>query len=254
MTKGIPIVTDTFVDKFQTNFEVDYQQLYKFQNKGKLIEIMDQEITRLSDKQYKYQPLRLPENNEYEFAYENVVSLHKQLDITPVEAVDKRIWIALENSDFLDYHLRILKLLTGSDKEIVSSIQSRSTFKNGHKRSLAINNIASLWWMGHILYDDKNKEDPYHFVKEFTKTKFRGNFVVLSSSNVIGNSDVRLGMLDGIYELINSGKIQQKRKTFSEANKILNLIGSVQLLDLLSREEVKDLIITKLPIFLNSDV
>lgn len=251
---NIPIVSNNFLEEFDTNFDTDMLDLYKLQNTLEIQNVMNKEgnIFR-TKKEYEKHELLLPETSEYDNAYENIVSLHSQLrNLTPVEATDPRIWVALENTDFLDYHLRVLKVMGFKAGKQESSIKSRSSFiVNGHKRSLAINNLASLWWIGHVFYDPEH-EDPYHFVKLFTQTDFRGNFVALSSSNVIDSDHIRLGIFDAVFELIQDGKISQNRKAFSEANKIMNMIGGIRLLDLLSRKEVYEYVLKSLPTQLES--
>lgn len=252
---NIPVVSNEFMNDFNTNFDEEFVAYYKLQNVGKIQSIMNEtgHVVR-TDKEFDYQPLHLPENNEYEYSYANIVMLHSQLNnLTLVEASDPRLWIALENTDFLDYHMRILKIMDYKEGKQESSIKSRSTFiVNGQKRSLAINNLASLWWIGHVFYDEAH-ENPYHFVKLFTDTDFRGNFLALSSSNVIDSEHIRLGIFDAVFELIQNEAIKQNRKAFSEANKIMNFVGGVRLLDLLSREEVYDYVLNRLPLQLDVD-
>lgn len=246
---NIPMVTDSFLDEFETNFDVDFVNYYKLQNSDKITNIMNDRhnLTRTT-KEYDYHELKLPQKNQYDFAYENIVTFYEQLkQLTPVEATDARLWVALENTDFLPYHLKALQVMDYKEGKQESSIKSRSIFSvNGLKRSLAINNLASLWWMGYLLYDKQN-EDHYHFVRAFTQTDFRGNFVAFSSSNVVDNVNIRMGILDAIFELVDKKVIKQNRHAFSDANKIMNIVGGTRILDLLSREEVKSIVLQKLP-------
>ena len=106
---NIPVVSNEFMDDFNTNFDEEFVAYYKLQNVGKIQSVMNEpsNVVR-TGKEYDYQPLHLPENNEYDYSYDNIVMLHSQLkNLTPVEATDPRLWIALENTDFLDYHMRI---------------------------------------------------------------------------------------------------------------------------------------------------
>ncbi|MBJ7642056.1 hypothetical protein HAU11_10780 [Weissella confusa] len=138
---NIPIVSNNFLEEFDTNFDTDMLDLYKLQNTLEIQNVMNKEgnVFR-TKKEYEKHELLLPETSEYDNAYENIVSLHSQLrNLTPVEATDPRIWVALENTDFLDYHLRVLKVMDFKAGKQESSIKSRSGFiVNGHKRSLAI--------------------------------------------------------------------------------------------------------------------
>ncbi|KRK34973.1 DUF6339 family protein [Loigolactobacillus bifermentans] len=245
----IPIVTNKFLDTFDTNFDVDFGNFYKLQNVTYIDQLMAQKQNLIrTSKTYDYQELKLPEKNEYDYSFENIVLLHEQLKhLNPVEAADPRVWVALENTDFLAYHLKILKLMNYKVGKQAQSIKSRSVFSiNGKKRALAINNLSSLWWIGQMMYDAQSDE-PYHFVRAFTETEFRGNFVALSSSNVIDNEQIRMGIFDAVFELIEQGVIKQNRKAFTEANKIMNLVGGIRLLDFLDRAEVKQMVLHGLP-------
>lgn len=243
------MVTDVFLETFETDFDVDFVNYYKLQNTDKITSILNDKnnLTRTT-KEYDYRALKLPQTTQYDFAYENIVCFYEQLkQLSPVEATDARLWVALENTDFLDYHLKALQVMDYKEGKQESSIKSRSAFSvNGLKRSLAINNLASLWWMGYLLYDKQN-DDHYHFVRSFTQTDFRGNFVAFSSSNVVDNENIRMGILDAIFELVDKGEIKQNRFAFSDANKIMNIVGGTRILDLLSRTEVKNIVLQRLP-------
>ena len=71
---------------------------------------------------------------------------------------------------------------------------------------------------------------------------YRGNSVAYFSSNLVSNKEIVLGTLGAIYELIDEGKMIENRYSYSNANKILNLVGGVIMLDSLSRDEVKEIV------------
>lgn len=55
------------------------------------------------------------------------------------------------------------------------------------------------------------------------------------------------GILDALIELEQKNIIKINRYAFTNSNKILNQIGGVRIIDMLSREEIKKIIIDNLP-------
>ena len=202
-------VTDVFLDDFKTNFKSKYLPLYMKGDKEKIREIFSNSENVLE--------------SSFEFEYEELV----------LESVDP------ENTYYLDYHLDQLKMITGKKKE--ASIMSRTIFNNGNKRSLMINNISILWWIAYYTYDER-LEDPYYYTKRFLAGSYRGNAVAYFSSNLVSNKEIVLGTLEAIYELIDENKMIENRFSYSNANKILNLVGGVVVLDFLSKDEIKNIV------------
>ena len=130
-------------------------------------------------------------------------------------------------------------MITGKKKE--ASITSRTIFNNGNKRSLMINNISILWWIAYYTYDER-LENPYYYTKRFLSGSYRGNAVAYFSSNLVSNKEIVLGTLEAIYELIDENKMIENRFSYSNANKILNLVGGVVVLDFLSKDEIKNIV------------
>ncbi|MFQ9506257.1 MAG: DUF6339 family protein, partial [Veillonella sp.] len=160
------------------------------------------------------------------------------------------IWVALAHTDYLAYQMGIFNSqIANPDKKKreESSLKSRTIFVNGAKRSLAIHNLAILWWLAYYFRDDQNIEAPYHLIDFFVSTPYRGNAVALLSSNIISNKEIALGILEAVKVLIEKEGMVVNRFPYSEAGKILNEVGGVRILDTLTREEVKDILIKNLP-------
>ena len=82
----------------------------------------------------------------------------------------------------------------------------------------------------------------HYYTERFLSGSYRGNSVAYFSSNLVSNKEIVLGTLGAIYELIDEGKMIENRYSYSNANKILNLVGGVIMLDSLSRDEVKEIV------------
>ena len=71
--------------------------------------------------------------------------------------------------------------------------------------------------------------------------------VALLSSNIISNKEIALGILEAVKVLVEEKGMVVNRYSYSEAGKILNEVGGVRILDTLTREEVKAILIKNLP-------
>lgn len=233
-------VTDMFLDDFKTNFRSKYLPLYLKGNKNKIREIfLNKDNVLESSFEFEYEELLL-ESQDPGASLKNIQIIWESLrGLSIAEAENEKVWIALENTYYLDYHLDQLKMITGKKRE--ASIISRTIFNNGNKRSLMINNISILWWIAYYTYDER-LEDPYYYTKRFLAGSYRGNAVAYFSSNLVSNKDIVIGTLEAIYELIDENKMIENRFSYSNANKILNMVGGVVVLDFLTQDEIKNIV------------
>ena len=233
-------VSDEFLDEFKTNFQSKYLQYYSNNDKNKIKEIFsDSNNVYESLKEFDYKELVL-ESVDSDASKKNVKIIWESLKhLTISEAENEKIWVALENTYYLDFHLDQLNEITGAHRE--ASIISRTIFNRGNKRSLMINSISSLWWIAYYTYD-KNSSNPYYYTNTFLSGSYRGNAVAYFSSNLVSNKDIVLGTLQAIYELVDEGKMIENRYSYTNSNKILNLVGGVIVLDFLNREDIKGIV------------
>lgn len=253
MTRYIKYVTDEFLKEFKNEFLVKYAHLYKSNDMDKLKAIFtDPNHVIETNIEYEYEPLEVePKEYDANIVRRNIRRVWKSLNLlTPVQAEMEKIWVALAHTDYLDYQMGVFNSqIANPDKKKreESSLKSRTIFVNGAKRSLAIHNLAILWWLAYYFRDDQNIEDPYHLIDFFVSTPYRGNAVALLSSNIISNKEIALGILEAVKVLIEEEGMVVNRYPYSEAAKILNEVGGVRILDTLTREEVKDILIKNLP-------
>lgn len=243
--KKLVYVSDEFLDEFDTNFKSNYLPIYLEGDKEKITEIFsDPENVIESSIDFNYTDLVL-ESKDPNANKKNMKIIWESLKHLSIsEASNEKLWIALENTCYLDYHLDQLKLITGSNRE--KSVISRTIFNNGKKRSLIINSIASLWWIAYYTINPE-AEDPFYLTDRFMEGTYRGNAIAYFSSNLVSNKNIVLGTLEAIYELIDEGKMIENRYSYSSANKLLNLTGGVVILDLLSKDEIKTIVKENLP-------
>ncbi|MEJ1325067.1 DUF6339 family protein [Latilactobacillus sakei] len=105
---------------------------------------------------------------------------------------------------------------------------------------------AMLWWLAYYTVDEENEENPFEYTDFFVEDSYRGNAVSFFSSNIVSNKEITLGILSAIKQLRDDGKLIINRYAFTNANKILNQIGGVRILDTLTRGEIKQIILDNL--------
>lgn len=238
-------VTDDFLDEFKTNFNDKYLPLYENNNRTEIEKLFSNPNNIIeSSTLFQYKPLVLESENP-DSAKQNIRIIWESLSHLSIsEAENEKLWVALENTYYLDYHLDQLSLITGKNRK--SSIESRTIFTRGKKRSLVINNLSVLWWIAYYTYDEKNPNNPFFYSDYFVDGTYRGNAVGYFSSNIVSNKEITLGTLEAIKELVENNKMIENRYAYTNSNKILNQIGGVRVLDTLSRSEVKKIIINNL--------
>ncbi len=247
MSEKLIYVTDSFLKSFKEEFKTEYSPLYQNRDKQAIVDIFGKPgVIMKSEIDFRPIELRLlPEEGEnddtWKIDFENAVSLWESLRIAPSIALNEKMWVALENTYYLDYTLDQLKTIQDSTKP-----DSRIIFTYNAKRSVAINSLSLLWWSVYYTVDEECESDPYHLTKFFFKYVRRSTKMLWLSSNIISSKNVALGILEGIQELVMSGKITGGRYAFTNSNKLINQFGGVRLVDILDREEIKKIVIDNL--------
>lgn len=170
---------------------------------------------------------------------ENVEIVYEALkDLRPVLASDERLWAGILFSWLWEYvqYRRKEELNSGNKRDVLNSF----FFMRGIKRSCFINCLSRLWWTGYLLYDT-SKSDHYAAVDLICERAYSSRIILFSSNNFVSNKNLALGVLDCIADRKAKGE-SIGRYHFVEANKYLNCIGGISLLDTLSRDEVNDII------------
>lgn len=169
----------------------------------------------------------------------NVEIVYEALkNLSPALALDERLWAGVLFSQlwkFVQYR-RADELASGDERAVLNSF----FFMRGIKRSCFINCLARLWWTGYLLYDPL-KSDHYTAIDLICESAYASNIMLFSSNNFVSNKNLVLGVLDCIAERKARGE-KIGRYHFVEANKYLNCMGGISLLDTLSRDETKAIV------------
>ena len=179
MTRYIKYVTDEFLKEFKSEFLVKYAHLYKSNEMDKLKSVFsDPNHVIETSIEYEYEPLEVePKDYDADIVRRNIRRVWESLKaLSPVQAEMEKIWVALAHTDYLEYQMGIFNSQIANPdnkKREESSLKSRTIFVNGAKRSLAIHNLAILWWLAYYFRDDKNIENPYHLIVRILDTLTR---------------------------------------------------------------------------------
>ncbi|WP_024865629.1 DUF6339 family protein [Butyrivibrio sp. FCS014] len=167
---------------------------------------------------------------------ENVKILYEALkDLSPAIATDERLWAGMLFGQLWEYvRYRREKELASGDKQ---NIMNSFLFMRGTKRSCFVNCLSRLWWTGFLLYD-RDGTDHYDAINFVCENAYASLIVLLSSNSFASNKELIFGILDAIKERKDKGE-KIGRYHFVEADKYLNCLGGTQLLDTMTREDVK---------------
>ncbi|WP_027127960.1 DUF6339 family protein [Fusobacterium perfoetens] len=170
--------------------------------------------------------------------YINVKILYDNLkEISDTQASDERFWVGLSHTHFwkfLKYRCKIQNFEEIKEEKILNNY----FFKQGHKRSLITNPLSRLWWVGRLIYDKENKENPYYAL-EFLENDFSTKVLSLFSSNYTNNPKIARAVLVALAEIEKEvGKIE--RKKFHEILRYTNMIAGIIIIDYLTQDELKE--------------
>lgn len=179
---------------------------------------------------------------------ENTKILYSAMkNLSDSEATEERLWAGLTHSICWDFMRDNLKYNMENNKRIKfdsKTILNRYYFNtkvNGWKRSMYINTLSKMWWLGRLCYDKENKQDPFCYLDLF-ETAFSHKIINMLSSNILGNDSIRFSYFEaGLY--IRSLGIEIKGDTMVPLMMYLNELGGRIVLDILSRDEIYDLLV-----------
>lgn len=235
----LKFISDVTLMDLRTNFQ-EYKKHYYEWNEDWFSKYFGVEGSVLESKI----EFEMPEfNYDEDYAVsdrENVKIVYESLkDLTPSQATQERVWAGLSHLQFRDYTYYRLKedIKKKNDRRIDSFL----FFSHGTKRSLFVHGISRLWWVGYMTYDENNPENPYWLTDFFTESDFSARATIFFSSNFTSNRNITKGILQALVKLKEHG-VSIKRQHFVEANKYLNVVGAVTILDMLSTEEIEQMV------------
>lgn len=170
---------------------------------------------------------------------QNVIAVHSALRAVPKSVVaDERFWSAFCHTygwDFIKYRRR-----DDIEKGDTQRLKSLFFFSAGIKRSCYLNGVAKYWWCGEMVYDPDSPDRYVALDVLCSQPNFSSLVLFLSSSNFTANRNIILGVIDSFRHL-KEQNIELKGIYWKEVLAYLNKLGSVVILDMLSRADITDI-------------
>lgn len=234
----IKYCNDNFLEVLKADFD-KYIEIFINKDEEKLNEIISNGNILEGNVEFRYIQLKNSENSNNP-ERDNIKIIRETLGhLKPVQATEEKLWVAMYLTYYREHFFEYVNKVK-SVKKYKEKIKSALLFTHGVNRSLIVHNLARLWWLGYYLYDSENKSNPYELLDFYTNSKdIIGKSTVFFSSNLTSNRQILFGILEGIKYLTEQDEISNVRKYYIEINRYFNSIGGVQLLDFLTREEVR---------------
>ncbi|MCI9173817.1 MAG: hypothetical protein HFH49_02565 [Lachnospiraceae bacterium] len=171
----------------------------------------------------------------------NVIVLYSAMkSLSDTQVTDERLWAGLCHGDLWNYlHKRFHMGNSGNNNE--KDIKARYFFGHNKKRSLIVNPLSKLWWIGRLTYD-KDKKDPFELTK-YLENDFATKSLVIFSNNYMGNHNISIALLSALSKLEKEDfeiKGRRKREVYYEATRYLNVLGGTYVLDYFTKGEIED--------------
>lgn len=169
----------------------------------------------------------------------------KMKDIPIKVAADERLWAWFALVYCWDYTLYRRKDewkldVDSNAKQKDNKIFNSFLFLYNMSRSQVVNSMSRLWWASYYTFDD-NRNDKFELTKFYYRKAFPSKAVLVESSKITANNDVRLGLLSAIQDWCICNKCEFKREHIVSTTSYLNFIGGVSVLDVYSRSDIYNL-------------
>lgn len=172
---------------------------------------------------------------------ENSIRLYENLSFISMSlASNDNFWTSLAHVNFYNYMKERWKVI---DEIKTSFIESRYFYRASNQKSRARHGIARLWWIAHLTYDESNRSDSYYYTKVATKQQELMELII-ETQHVSQNQKALFALLD-TYEMVLTMQAEGTLGTFNMRNFLrkiiqqINLIGSITIWDLLTKEEAQ---------------
>lgn len=237
------------LDYFKNNMDILYTNYFTKDNNDWMFEKYGSEpFVEMRD---DYPDFELADVDSYkagELDLENCKIIYSNLrSLSPVQASDERFWAGLCNKVFYDYMKKRWKNDSlNNKKKDIDGIKNRFFFSGGIRSGLFSNTLARSWWIGKLVYDEEaeNKFDKLKIIgAEDFSTKVFELFCKYSFS---ANAEILDGMIAAMDEFQKMGIKIITKETLRPALKYLNAYGGALLLDSLTSDEVKEIVLNKM--------
>ena len=174
--------------------------------------------------------------------FENCKILYNNLRmLSESQCSDERLWAGLCNCTFYEYMRKryqyTTKQLKNKDTD-VSAIISRFFFSGGIRAGFFRNGLAKCWWVGHATFE-KDNENHFEKLDIIGHNDLASKITDIFYNNTFSSNQVILaGICESLKFFKDNGQILEEKKHIRGAMKYLNAVGGAMLLDVLSQEEI----------------
>lgn len=177
--------------------------------------------------------------------YANTVQIYDALKmLSPKQASNPYLWAYLTHCEYWGYTFKRWSKPGMS----VNTIKERffCGTEDGSRTGFLRNSIARLWWTGYLSYQEDKPGNPFSLTKLLcSNSDLRVSIV---ERNFSMNKDVCIGILSAIQEINDDPNVDNvgvSAKTgeyeWRDLCKYINRFGAVTMLDVLTRDEIKEL-------------
>lgn len=179
---------------------------------------------------------------------ENVEILHGMMKDLPASVAAKsNMWAYYAHAYFADY-VRYRSECAGNEsvESVGKDYFCSPTQGRDIRRTLLVNPLSRLWWVGRLLRDE-SQQDPYHYVKLIRPSEFASFVMLLGSTTAVSNPTIAhaiFGALETWKKL--DGEHEISRQQLVACTKYLNRVGAIKMIDMLSTDELRKMLVEKL--------
>lgn len=166
------------------------------------------------------------------------------------QASSERLWAGLCNGTFYNYLRKRYGYdnvgLKDRDKDC-SGVVSRFFFSGGTRGGFYRNAIAKCWWVGRATYDKTNITNHFEMLDALGANDLTTKISDIFYSNTFASNPVILrGICDALKFYNDRGIKLRMKEEIRPALQYLNAVGGATLLDVLTSEEIKNLIVKRI--------
>ena len=200
------------------------------------------------EKKYEITDFELKDNPDSinkEIDYENSIKLYEHLNKLPRYLLcDERFWLWLYFDKFY-FEVRSFMKVRGK-----STIKDHWTFADGTRRGIMFG-ILSRMYFRVALSVDEDTNDKYHLSKWVIENPER--FRNLTWRSFSSEEHLVRGILKGEKKALEESGAKENNDFYPIIGKYVSIIGSVRILDMISEEDICDMIYNKMLELINGD-
>lgn len=163
------------------------------------------------------------------------------------QACEEMLWAGLTHTVFYDYMKRRWgygygKMPSSPEKE-AGEILTRFFYKGSGKSGFYRNTISKCWWIGHNTYR-ASKDNNFEVLDIIGFNDFNSKMnEIFYNFNFTANKNIMNGITDALLELNNEGINYNVKTHLRPAMSHLNAVGGNTIIDCMSREEIKEIVL-----------